>query len=114
MAVDIIQWFDWEQGYGEIDIGSKTYRYVPAPAGDLGPDEWSRVTIRQVAQAGEPMEGTEYVCRSDRDGNLSCSCPDWQRRKGPLGQKCKHLDAMTEYGIIREPQSEPAGMETPW
>lgn len=114
MNSHVVQWFDFEQGYGEIEIGDgRVYRYVPSPAGDLGPDELGRVSVRLVEKDGEPVEGDEYVCRSHANGRVSCSCPDWQYRKGPTGEKCKHLEALTDFGIVREPEPELV-METPW
>lgn len=114
--VQMVHWFHpVDGGPGKIDIGGQLYEYTPTPAGDLGSAEMSRVKIcRLDPETPRARPVRVYYCRSFADGSLDCTCPDYLYRSRPNGRMCKHIAALTDFGIVQELEPEPVGEEAPW
>jgi hypothetical protein len=76
---------DPPRGTARLELWIGEDRYIVRPDGPAG---W------RLAKAG----GATY--RIDPDGP-SCTCEDFVWRRGPLGQPCRHIAAMTAVSLQR-------------
>lgn len=109
LEVKLLRFYD-DEAVGEIEINGERYEYVPSPAAELRPDESARVLLGKVT--GKNPEC--YWVRSYFDGRAECDCLDFRFRKAATWGDCKHTSGCKEYGLIREYEPEPEGVEPPF
>jgi hypothetical protein len=109
LDLQLIRFYD-DEAVGEIRIGPDVYEYIPTPAGELRADETAKVLVGKTVGKGTDC----YWVTSYFDGRTECTCGDWRFRKARDWGACKHVAACQEYGLIREVENEPAGVEPPF
>jgi hypothetical protein len=112
VEVQLLRFYD-DEAVGEIRIGPDTYEYIPTPAAELRPDETAKILIGKTVGDGK-RDLDCYWVTSYFDGRTECTCGDWRFRKARNWGACKHVIGAQDFGLIREPEPEPAGMEPPF
>ncbi len=87
---------------GRLRINQTCYRFMRIDS----PEAVAHVRLEKLNGSGETID--TYDCAIDTDGKPTCSCGDFNFRGEKTGKPCKHLEALTLFGLLPVLAREPA------